>query len=572
MSLFQTWFRGRSAAAAAPVAEAVRDPRSASEPPVPAGPQDDQAMAEDAALERARAALASSIPSAARVLLEPFAETTVRLDTLVILGKTRYAEGDLDAAWDILARAEKLFPMDRSVWKTMAEIFATRGQYVEELAYRRKLIYLVPKPRAEDYVAWARSFILAAKTQRPNSIQELSIAIQNLPTAAGSTPQLQMELSELLYAVKKLSPQALAAYRALSPPGEGERDIAARWVGLPEWCERVQAPLHRCSVPGCGPKEILLAELSNVIVAPAFQWVPILDDGSVALDGFIMHRMKPRRELATSPQLMHNGNGVELRLQRSMRVVEERALLLGGMPQYYHNTIDFLSALAVAEVFKIGHDVPLVVNDDLAPFQLEQLALAGYTPDRLIRVKADEQVLFRDLVVPVRLIRGGQWMHPLMPHWYRTRLTPPSPGPQAAANRRLYVSRRGASRRRVINDEEVAAALAPLGYEPVSPEALSVRDQAALFSQASHVVAPGGAALANQVFMPPGGQVLALTNRYVLEGLRDTYFDPLAQACGHRFAWLQGRAQEFHSERLIDADYEIDVGELLQALESLERG
>jgi capsular polysaccharide biosynthesis protein len=79
-----------------------------------------------------------------------------------------------------------------------------------------------------------------------------------------------------------------------------------------------------------------------------------------------------------------------------------------------------------------------------------------------------------------------------------------------AGGRLLYISRRDARRRRLANEDEVFARLAPLGFERVSLDGLSFEDQARLFHEARLVVAPHGAGLANLVFSRPGTLLVEL--------------------------------------------------------------
>ena len=59
---------------------------------------------------------------------------------------------------------------------------------------------------------------------------------------------------------------------------------------------------------------------------------------------------------------------------------------------------------------------------------------------------------------------------------------------------------------------EVAALLAARGFETVQPERLGVLETIELMAEAEVVVAPVGAATANQVFLPPGGRWVHLCN------------------------------------------------------------
>jgi hypothetical protein len=83
------------------------------------------------------------------------------------------------------------------------------------------------------------------------------------------------------------------------------------------------------------------------------------------------------------------------------------------------------------------------------------------------------------------------------------------PDPPLTDSRRLYI-RRGVTRRKVLNEDDVIELLEPAGFEPLTMDGRSVREQAALFASADVVVATHGAALANLVFCRPGTVVIEL--------------------------------------------------------------
>lgn len=214
------------------------------------------------------------------------------------------------------------------------------------------------------------------------------------------------------------------------------------------------------------------------------------------------------------------------------------------MSHYFHNTVPYLSSLAIAESAGFGLDLPLVVNDDLAPFQVEQLELLGYSEDRLIRLSADSPASFAQLTVPTRLARGGRWMDPLISRWYRQRLV--RARRSAGQPTRLYV-RAGASSRRILaNEGNVIQVLSAQGYHVVESDGLSAREQIDLFAEATRIVAQADAARTNMVFAPAGALVAILQNRHVAEGGGDVHFHALAQACGHRYLHLPCAAHSVH--------------------------
>jgi len=66
--------------------------------------------------------------------------------------------------------------------------------------------------------------------------------------------------------------------------------------------------------------------------------------------------------------------------------------------------------------------------------------------------------------------------------------------------RKIFITRKGAKVRRILNEEEVEALLIEHGFESIASEKHSVADQIRLFSEAETIVAPHGAGLANMIY------------------------------------------------------------------------
>ena len=71
------------------------------------------------------------------------------------------------------------------------------------------------------------------------------------------------------------------------------------------------------------------------------------------------------------------------------------------------------------------------------------------------------------------------------------------------STRRLYLSRAGAGRRDLVNEQEICALLAPLGFEVFEPHKHSVSEQVRAFAAADAVIGPTGSAFASIVFCRP---------------------------------------------------------------------
>jgi hypothetical protein len=138
-------------------------------------------------------------------------------------------------------------------------------------------------------------------------------------------------------------------------------------------------------------------------------------------------------------------------------------------------------------------------------------------------------------------------------------------GPGEPALQRLYL-RRNAAMRRIVNADEVDARFVRHGFTIVAPEGLPVEEQIRLMRSSGMIAGQSGAALANMIFMPPGGRVLALAAYSVHNNFH--YFANMAQALGHRLDYLfcEPRGNPHHPAH---ADLEVDVARLDEILESL---
>lgn len=76
--------------------------------------------------------------------------------------------------------------------------------------------------------------------------------------------------------------------------------------------------------------------------------------------------------------------------------------------------------------------------------------------------------------------------------------------------RKIYISRAKSPKRTIGNELEIERVLRTYGYEIVYAEELSFKQQIALFSSATHIVAPHGAGLANIVWCKPGTKLLEI--------------------------------------------------------------
>lgn len=147
---------------------------------------------------------------------------------------------------------------------------------------------------------------------------------------------------------------------------------------------------------------------------------------------------------------------------------------------------------------------------ELADWQRRWLAAIGVPADAIIE-RGFGLVVARDAIVASTLsIQNVRWpgAHVATLVALLRTLVPPPP---AEPPRLLYLSRRGAlSHRTLDGEEELAAALAGLGFASVAPEALAPAEQLRLFASAQVMIGPVGSAFALCGLAPRGAAAVEI--------------------------------------------------------------
>jgi hypothetical protein len=131
--------------------------------------------------------------------------------------------------------------------------------------------------------------------------------------------------------------------------------------------------------------------------------------------------------------------------------------------------------------------------------------------------------------------------------------------------RRLFFSRARAAVRRIANEKEISEVLRQHDFEILEAETLSFRDQVDFFANASVIVAPHGAALANMVFCQPATQVVEISTR---AGCRDWYWH-LAAVAGLSYKVLEAKPTRSFSGTNENADMIVSREGLTRLLKGL---
>lgn len=249
-------------------------------------------------------------------------------------------------------------------------------------------------------------------------------------------------------------------------------------------------------------------ENPNSDVAPIHRLDDIvLDTGYwVALDGDNMYaRDLSNLNMTNSPtvkgRITADHEYAAMAVPDIAMTVETPCLFVGGDANYAHWLYRYLMRLAALDDRTELADLPIMVGEDIRPYQTDALALTGFGKNDLITVPRNSAVRCRRIHVPICLWSTQDRMKYGL-NWLRDRVLENVGKTAALPNRRIFVSRRDAPSRYMTNEDEAIDALSPIGIERVELSGLSFTEQVKLFAESELVVAPHGAGLANMIFAP----------------------------------------------------------------------
>lgn len=286
-----------------------------------------------------------------------------------------------------------------------------------------------------------------------------------------------------------------------------------------------RARLELPAPPSCPPTFFVRVEEGSVWT-PGF--VPFLPTGQYLVDAVRTPRLLSQTGLSVDADLAIAGLPEPVRRPESV-------VLMGNAQgeNHFHWLFESLARLGILRGGPEGEPRGAkYLVPGLSEAQVESMRFAGVSRDQLLTV--DESfVRFRRLYVPSRGIDRI--------HRFSRAAVAFLQGLQGGGRpwRRVYLTRRGARRRRIVNEAELMRALSRSGFEEVASGELTFAEQLRLFSETATLVAPHGAGLANMVFMRPGGSVLELQPEGQ-DAAGTLMYRCLAALAGHRYGVYVG--------------------------------
>jgi hypothetical protein len=180
---------------------------------------------------------------------------------------------------------------------------------------------------------------------------------------------------------------------------------------------------------------------------------------------------------------------------------------------YYHWMYEVIPRIHLLQQSGIRVERFIIKSEpDHLPFQSETLHHLGIGDNQLIKTHDGFHIQADQLVVPSQPSFATKWGYDFLRASFLS-----EDYMNSTEKRRIYISRKWS--RIITNESDLWDILKPYGFIKVELEALSVVEQAQLFSSAEVIVGAHGAGLANLTFCRPGTKVIEIFS--------PTYITPL---------------------------------------------
>jgi capsular polysaccharide biosynthesis protein len=246
-----------------------------------------------------------------------------------------------------------------------------------------------------------------------------------------------------------------------------------------------------------------------------------------------------------------------LSLFKKKAVVADKGLWVTNIwgEGYFHWLTDVLPRIMVSKKFLNGHKVILpafyrrfkYTTDSIKMMSVECIYYDQRTP-----------LLVKDILVPGLTGPTGNYHEELMREMRQFFAGNFS---KKAAHRKIYISRRHAPTRQVLNEREMEAVMEAAGFEIHFFEKYDLQRQIELMSETKYLVGVHGAGLTNMLFVKEGGKVFELRNED--DAHNNCYFS-LASALGLDYYYQVNKGTNAVTQL---TNIEVDIKELKMNLE-----
>jgi len=171
----------------------------------------------------------------------------------------------------------------------------------------------------------------------------------------------------------------------------------------------------------------------------------------------------------------------------------------------------FFDAMLRVTLFGDLADLLFLVPPVLQPWHRGLFEVAGIKPEQI--VPADDAFTCVEEAVACHIATEGSMPRTeLLRRFREIALANAMPTPPARRNRRIFIDRSAAKRRKTANQKDLEPVLAERGFEIIQWEQLSMPEQVRLAAETEIMAGPHGTSLLNSIYSRPGIKLLEIIN------------------------------------------------------------
>lgn len=183
------------------------------------------------------------------------------------------------------------------------------------------------------------------------------------------------------------------------------------------------------------------------------------------------------------------------------------SLTFCGSHNYFHWLYDVLPRFYMLQCVGSSYHSLVMNPNPYRSFVQETLSMLGISESRVIRTYDHFNIQADQLIVPSFMMNSHY------PAWTTSvlrRMLLPKRDLSVITPERIYISRKKASVRKIINENEVIRCLEARGFVSLCLEDWTVAQQIQMFASAKAIVGQHGAGMSNLAFCTPGARVIEI--------------------------------------------------------------
>ena len=296
--------------------------------------------------------------------------------------------------------------------------------------------------------------------------------------------------------------------------------------------------------------------MSNVIVN---------SHGQAALENVVFNPAKLNKVIDQSEtNFRFFQNTIEF--QSKLEIYLEKAIFIGGHNNYGHWLFNHLARLCF--VRPLNGETKYLVPKSIRKSQKDMLLACGIESKNIVFLDCGKTINVEELVIPQMpwhaTSNGLTWWTPGCFELLRSMLEL-NTGTLSEARDRVFLTRKNASRRHIVNEDQVFASIEKFGFQRVDVGALSFSEQRELGKRTKILVTPIGATSNFSLNLPLNATVLELAPK--MNSMNVT--GPFSNATGLNYMQIIGQKSGISKKQELNEDFFIDPEIVVRELDRI---